>query len=75
LPPLNRNDTFNLNYKSFTGLESNNMQSMAGYSGGNIGHSGYMPDFANIDFTGQYRDKLLQQGSRANMPHMKRIIN
>jgi|DEB0MinimDraft_12_1074336.scaffolds.fasta_scaffold09797_1 hypothetical protein len=34
-----------------------------------------MPNMTEIDFTGRYKDKLMSQLPRANMPHMKRIMN
>lgn len=30
---------------------------------------------AEMDFQGRYKDKIMQQWPRSNMPHMKRIIN
>jgi hypothetical protein len=34
-----------------------------------------MPSMTELDFQGRYKDKIMQQWPRSNMPHMKRIIN
>jgi len=34
-----------------------------------------MPSMTELDFQGRYKDKIMQQWPRSNVPHMKRIIN
>jgi len=34
-----------------------------------------LPSMTEFDFAAKYRDRMLQQFPKANMPHMKRIIN
>ena len=52
------------------------MNNLGGYNSVKMGNYGgqNIPNFTNIDFTGQYKDKLMT-GPKQNMPHMKRIIN
>jgi len=59
---------FNNQYKSYGRLDTQSMK------GADLRQPN-LPSMTEFEFGGKYRDKMLQQFPKANMPHMKRIIN